>query len=459
MHFSWQNLGKWAIYGVALAICCGYASPALAQKFARRARPVSSSKIVSATESDSEVTSVQIESAPTRVYSGQVPDWQRSPAPGRQYRAMPSRNGRRQTTMQEISVMQQPTPADPELVAPGMLEGEPSEGEVIQGGPVVDGYAEDMFMDGGAGGCSTCGGDPLFDDHVCGPDCDQTNCPRLRPCDGICIPRHRVEEHSLFIGPQAFRGPLDLGRSNNFGFHEGVNFAGQFGRRLGFGHLGIGYQIGALFTQSNFYGNQVNGLETKERDQQFITAGLFRRARGRGYQGGAVFDYLHDNYYVKYNVGQVRAELSYLTPCGHEFGFFGAFHVRPGRGAQANTALGTLFTQQFSTIDYYNLFYRYNLPNGSWGRVWGGGTANANGMIGADFRMPMTNKWDLSGMFNFLVPGGGGGIVAQNKEAWGLSLNLTWYWGRTRSGVHNGYYRSLFNVANNGLMFVKPTGP
>src|SRR6185437_5338596 len=59
-------------------------------------------------------------------------DSQRSPAPGRQYRAMPSRNGRRQTTMQEISVMQQPTPADPELVAPGMLEGEPSEGEVIQ---------------------------------------------------------------------------------------------------------------------------------------------------------------------------------------------------------------------------------------------------------------------------------------------------------------------------------------
>ena len=97
MHFSWQNLGKWAIYGAVLAICCGYASPVRAQKFARRSRPVASSKIVSATETDSEVTSVQIESAPTRIYSGQVPDWQRSPAPGRQYRAMPSRNGRRQT--------------------------------------------------------------------------------------------------------------------------------------------------------------------------------------------------------------------------------------------------------------------------------------------------------------------------------------------------------------------------
>lgn len=451
MYRERHNLAKWAGCCAILAICMGTAAPAWAQKFARRSRPTSSSLVVEAP--DLEPTAAEVEMVPVRSRTApQLPPWQQNP--GRVYRTTSARNHRNRTAIEEVVFAEeQPTLADSELIAPGAMQGEVIE-QGVPGGP-----DQDVYVDGpgdfAPGGCATCG-DPVFDDHVCGPGCNDGNCPRIVPCDGICIPRHRVEEHSLFIGPQAFKGPLDLGRNGNFGFHEGVNFAGQFGRRLGLGPLGIGYQVGAMFTQSNFYGNQVNGLETKERDQQFVTAGLFRRARRCGIQGGAVFDYLHDNYYVKYNVGQVRAELSYLTRYGNEVGFFGGFHVRPGHGLQDNTTLGTLFTQNFTTIDYYNLFYRRNLPNGSWGRLWAGATGNKGGMIGADFRMPLTNQWDLNGMFNFLIPGPGAGVGGQTHEGWGLLMNLAWFPGRPSTGVHNGYYRSLFNVANNGLMFVQP---
>ncbi|HUY90853.1 MAG TPA: DUF6666 family protein [Pirellulales bacterium] len=459
MHFARQFLGKWAICGAILAICWGSADVVVAQKFARRTRPTTSSKIISSTDEEISLQPVAAPSAPVGVR--QVPEWQRAPMGGARYRSMASRYARRGPT-QEIAFRNQPTPAAPEMIAPGAMDGEVIQERIIDDGViqeevVSDGYLEDMLVDAPdemGPGCATCGGDPIFDDHECGPGCDETNCPRFVPCDGICIPRHRVEEHSLFIGPQGFTGPLDLGRNGNFGFHEGVNFAGQFGRRLGLAAFGIGYQVGANFVQSDFYGNSVNGEQTKGRDQQFVTAGLFRRARRRGFQGGAVFDYLHDNYYVKYNVGQVRAELSYLTPCGHEFGFFGAFAVRPGQG-KLNTANGLTLTQGFQTINYYNMFYRYNLPNGTWGRLWAGASGVSGGMVGSDFRMPLSNNWDFNGMFNYLIPGAGAGINGLTQQGWGLSMNLVWYPGRSRNGVHNGLYRSLFNVANNGLMFVR----
>lgn len=407
---------------------------------------------VAQTEPEAAVVEVEAPRS-VRVRETRLPAWQQTPGRSR-HTATAHRHVRQAQAMQEVVFVEEeePTLADSELIAPGMMEG-----QVVQEGPAPTGGApETIYEESGdmVSGCATCG-DPIFDDHVCGPGCDEGNCPRYVPCDGICIPRHRVEEHSLFIGPQAFKGPLDLGTNGNFGFHEGVNFAGQFGRRLGLAPLGIGYQVGATFVQSDFYGNRVNGLETKGRDQQFVTAGLFRRARRCGLQGGAVFDYLHDNYYVKYNVGQVRAELSYLSVRGHELGFFGAFHVRPGHGQVENTTLNTFFTQGFTTIDYYNLFYRCNLPNGSFGRLWGGATGNKGGMVGADFRMPLTNQFDLNGMFNFLIPGPGAGVGGQTHEGWGLSMNIAWFPGRPRNGVHNGYYRSLFTPANNGLMFVK----
>jgi hypothetical protein len=397
-----------------------------------------------------------------------IPDWQRNPGPRFQ-----------QTTKRRL----QPTPAqeydlplnramtnpamrdgneiivddgtvvdEGEVIGPGFVDGQvigPGEdGDVIYEGGDFDPWGAGMQGSGMLGDCASCGS------HVCGPDCDDP-CPYARPCDGICIPRHRIEETSLFLGPQGFKGPLDFGRNGNFGTHEGVNFAGQFGRWLGLAWLDIGYQVGATFVQSDFSGNSVFGSQSKERDQQFITSGLYRRAfHGQGFQFGAVYDYLHDNYYFKYNVGQVRAELSYLTCCGHEIGFWGAFHARRGQAFLPGAA--TPSTLQ--TIDMYNLFYRYNFRDGSQSRIWAGGTGNKGGVLGADFRVVLANRWDLMGAVNYLIPAQGGGTLGAAHEAWGMGMNLVWYPGRRPRGNHNSPYRALFTPADNSTLITQIPG-
>jgi hypothetical protein len=198
-------------------------------------------------------------------------------------------------------------------------------------------------------------------------------------------------------------------------------------------------------------GNLVNGVQTKNRDQQFLTAGLFRRAHdGYGLQGGFVYDYMHDNFWAKYSVAQVRAELSYLTIYGHEFGFWGAFSVHDGHDVVGGSPIG------FQTINMYNGFYRYNFQGGAQGRVWVGGTDRKQGILGSDFRLPLSNRWDMWGWFNYIVPGHAGFVGATN-QAWNLTLNLVWYPGRKANGVHHTPFRALFAPADNNWLISRPS--
>lgn len=326
------------------------------------------------------------------------------------------------------------------------------EGEIVDDGTVVDGDGEVIYEGDGSfldGDCSDCG---PCNYQQWGPYYPADDGPRhVIPCDGICIPRHWVDETALFIGVQGFNSPLDLGTNGNFGYHEGVNFAGHFGKWLGLGSLGLGYQVGATFLQSDLNGNMVNGVQNKERDQQFLTAGLFRRAHdGYGLQGGVVFDYMHDNFYVKYNVSQIRAEVSYLTLPGHEFGFWGAFSVKDAT-TQLNGA-----TVGYQTINMYNGFYRYTFSNGAQGRMWAGGTDSKQGILGADFRLPLSNRWDLWGWYNYLIPNSNG-FVGATQQGWNLTLNLVWYPGRRACGIHNTPFRALFAPADNNWMISRPS--
>ena len=348
----------------------------------------------------------------------------------------------------------------PEPIGPGQptlaprsrpyVQSEGVEAPVVDDGTVSDGtmVGEDgeIVYDGdGSGGCGC--GDCSYCNSQWGPyyqdDCDG-HC--TVPCDGICIPRRFVDETALFMGVQGFTGPMDLGNNGNFGYHEGVNFAGHFGKWLGLSALGLGYQVGATFLQSDLNGNMANGVQTKERDQQFVTAGLFRRAHdGYGLQGGFVYDYMHDNYYAKYSVGQIRAELSYLTLFGHEFGFWGAFSTKDGHAFVNSAFVG------FQTIDMYNGFYRYTFSNGTQGRVWFGGTDSKQGIVGSDFRIPLTNRWDLWGWYNYVIPGHAGAVGSMN-QAWNLTINIVWYPGRRAVGVHQTPFRALFAPADNNWL-------
>lgn len=319
--------------------------------------------------------------------------------------------------------------------------------------PEFDEYGGE-YIEEGTSCCPDCG--QIWDYCECCPPhvCDDTwPCWHFRRmwgnfrlfCGGwdIGCPWNWWDELSFNFGPHAFKGPLDQGRNGNFGFQAGVNWGGP----LWHCH-GIGYQLGAQGVSSNFSGNSVEGQSDDSRNQSFLTAGIFTRAPGRGWQLGVAFDWLEDDFYVDVSLNQLRAELSYVTFCGSEIGGWVA--------TSSETDDDEITGLMYEATDMFAFFYRHTMPSGGEGRFWGGGTGDSDGMVGADFRVPLNNRWSLSGAVNYIIPQDGAGEEGIKEEAWGLTMNLVWHPFRPRAGHpgNNGPYRPLFNVADNTTFMV-----
>lgn len=258
-----------------------------------------------------------------------------------------------------------------------------------------------------------------------------------------------AKDLSMFAGVHGFKGPPDQGRNGNFGFHEGANFGSPLG-----GPLGVGFQAGMAAVHSNFSGDQVdqtfgtdNHLEVRrgDRDQIFFTTGLFRRATCWGLQGGIAFDLLHDAYYDRADLTQVRTELGYVFGGGlREIGYFGAygtgndtFRLRDG------TLLG------LEPTDMFAFYYRRYAAQGGEGRLWAGFTGRGDALLGAELRIPIGRSFALENRFNYLLPEQGRGATGQPEEAWGLTIQLVWYPGRWSRCTDQSPFRPLFGVADN----------
>ncbi|MCE9604292.1 MAG: hypothetical protein K8U03_05240 [Planctomycetia bacterium] len=304
-----------------------------------------------------------------------------------------------------------------------------------------------------AGNCGsgTCSQDEWGDPSRC-PECGlyghhRIGCGQVARCLQNCL-GFLFREASVFGGTQGFKGPLDLGINGNFGFNEGFNLAGAI---VPYPKCGIGYQFGARWAQSDLSGNIFG---SSAREQVFVTGAIFHRAyRGCGLQWGVAYDWTTDNFYTKATYAQVRLETSWLTGRGHEFGFWGVF------GTKSDEVSFTIFNmvanQTITPSDMYNFFYRYTTKYGGQGRFWGGFTSQNLTIIGSDFRVPMSNRTDLVGGFNYIMPPAGQQGNGTAAESWGLSMNIVWYFGRAREGIHNTPYRPLFQVADNNVMMLE----
>jgi hypothetical protein len=354
---------------------------------------------------------------------------------------------------------QYPLPPQAEMVQPQPEFGPGAPGGVMYdntgAGGAPGGYGMDGYGDGyGQGGYGPDGyGADGYDPDGYGQDGNgsgqmySTPCPDCgRCCGGISCPHRWFDESSVFAGVHAFKGGLDQGQNGNFGFQEGVNFAGSLWHRYA-----IGYQIGAQFLQSDLSGSNIANAFNNSRQQTFITAGLFHRPLfGNGIQGGLVFDWLDDNFYTTTRFTQIRAEISYITMRGNEFGFWGAFSTGSNQSVLVNQSLLT-----YGPASMYNFFYRKNFSNGDQGRIWGGFTGGASGIVGADYRVHMSNQFDLIGGFNYIIPSEGKDGGGASQEAWGLAMNIVWYPTRRSCGIHNGPFRQLFNVADNNTFMIR----
>jgi hypothetical protein len=293
--------------------------------------------------------------------------------------------------------------------------------------------------DVGPGDCAACGP---------GPACE-VGCGSCGGCYGGCGPAACLEpwyQHlTLFAGVQGFKGPVDQGINGNFGFHEGVNWSGPVGQCTA-----LAYQVGFQAVQSDIEGDQVAFPRTEDRDQWFLTAGIFRRAPCGGWQWGIVYDYLSDRYYYgSVNLGQIRSELSWSYGNLWEVGFWGAYGVKDGRGSVLGRNPLIL-----EPTDLFSFFYRKHFACGGSARLWAGFSGQSDGVIGADLVVPLSCSWVLENNFNYLIPDQNSPLGGQTEESWGLGISLVWYPGRDAACELKSPYHALFRVADNSVFMV-----
>ena len=254
------------------------------------------------------------------------------------------------------------------------------------GGPSCDGYCGPMCGDG-VGCCSTCD-EGEADLCSLGPHDDES-------CHTIRVRVPKCQEVMVLAGVHGFKGPYDQDRdSGNFGFQEGVNI----GAKVPFADWG--YQYGFEATQSQLSGDGDTGIADSF-PQYFVTAGMFRRTRD-GLQGGVVWDLLVDERDSTVAFSQLRGEFGFVD-CGcHEVGLMVAVHLRDYLSSEVQNEQ-TIYTT-FQSADQYLAYYRMHGERGGEGRVYAGITDDADGIVGADFLVPLTDYWSLQPAFTYLIP-------------------------------------------------------
>jgi hypothetical protein len=393
------------------------------------------------------------------------------------------------------TITQSPTPALPDTFpgSPGeiILE-DPSAGiPYADDGGMAPEFSDGAYFDDGSGG-------PMFPDgailddgtmiddgsgmigpgwtgetflHVPSPYDDPFACEDGEPCgclpfyehDGrICTFLRRFgrpyygwrwyRDFSASAGVTSFQNPIDLGLLGNYGFNEYVNWGMPF-----WNALGIGWQVGARGVQSDFQSTTVRlgnqPLSNGAGNQVFVTTGFYTRAfEGRGFQGGAVWDYLRDDLHDDVDLSQVRGEVSYVWGF-HEFGFWGAANTMGRKN------VGPIGLVDTDTIDIYAGFYRLLFGDANELKAWGGGTGQGDFILGSLVRAPMNRSLALEGTFTYLIPQASKTIPLNSTtlqgfsgQAWNVAVNLVWYPAcRARRGLSSPY-RPLFEVADNGSM-------
>ena len=287
----------------------------------------------------------------------------------------------------------------------------------------------------------------LSNECGCGTNCGKAkaiSCRIGNKCRLLSIfqPSSIVDNVTYWAGFQGFKGPFNRGGDSSFGLNEGVNLgfpiSGSCNRRNGWGG-----QFGLEATQSNLSGSSVT---LRERNQIFFTGGIFRRS-SCGLQGGVVYDYLFDSWDTRVKLGQIRSELSWVNNQCHEIGFWSALSVQ-------NDTIDMDTSIQLDATDVYAFFYRHHFECAAVGRAYGGWTDNHEGLLGIDFRIPLSSQLAIDAGATYLVPDEGTRNFGHLEESWNVGLRLIWYPRFCAQSDCRNLSRPLFNVANNGSFFI-----
>lgn len=334
-------------------------------------------------------------------------------------------------------------------IVPGTVMGGETMGSTIVDGqvvaqPYVDGTAAGACLDD----CGSCGG--FFDDC-----CGRGGCPDCQDC-WINRLGFVFKNTEFYSGFTSFRSTLftnpttasnDLFDDSSFGYYGGFNFGIPL-CRLTCGALSG--QFGVRTVNTNFNGNAISA---DDRNQLFLTAGLFRR-NDYGLQFGVVADVLREEWYANTDLVQIRGDVGYVWPAGTTFGFKFATNVQDD--TVSGTFGGVAFTNQIvTTNDNYRFYVRHDAKAGGWGEIFAGWSDSNQGIIGLDFDMPITNRVALEAGFTYFlnddgVPANAGFIGGQQGQAFNTYVGVAFRPSGRR--FYRNYDRPMFDVADNGSM-------
>ena len=348
-------------------------------------------------------------------------------------------------------------------------------GGAVVGESYVDGsYVEGSYIDGGyvggeivTEGCSDCGTCGACDSYFtpgayCGPgSCaplayELAQCWRRNFWAGVGAVVYNAE---YFGGATSFRSPLfptpggaagALSSDSSHGFYGGAN--------VGFPLLGISGgnlsgQIGVRSVQTNFNGNE---FSAENRDQLFVTAGVFRRV-DYGFQAGVVADILHEEWFTQSDVVQIRGEVGWVLGGQRSFGF------RFASNTQDDVASGTFGGNTFtnlvtSSADNYRFFLRSERPSSGYGEIFVGWSDLEQTVVGLDFDVAVTERIGVQAGFTYYLndeglPTGTTNVAGGNSaEAFNLFVGFVLR-PKGRS-YYDSYDRPLFSVADNGSFLI-----
>jgi hypothetical protein len=249
-----------------------------------------------------------------------------------------------------------------------------------------------------------------------------------------------------FFGLDGSKQPQDFGANANLGVAAQLNYSGPLVPRYG-----IGFQLGS---RVSFSGNAVQVYEllgeSKDRFQNFTTVGLFQRFDS-GFSYGVAYDYLNQESFDKFTLGQWRFRASLdLTPVD-EIGVTFNFSDRSDAGSfNADNVV-------LEPVEQMHVYLRHNWQSGVNTSVWVGvadqhseenaitGTLPPKTnqiLFGAEIFAPLNNWMAIFGETNLVMPADTGAVDAY------LGLQIAPQ-GIRRSRSRQNRYRTFLPVASN----------
>lgn len=340
----------------------------------------------------------------------------------------------------------------------GQLISQQSEGPTVYESVVGEIHPEVIHPHGDVhGGC--CGNGDCGHGGCGGGDCHGGS-----PCHNGCLigcPKLSIKNMQFWAGAHGAHNPRFLGQPDragdgSFGFQEGINWGFYLPCMP---RQPIAAQIGLQAVQSNFKGASYTPTN---RSQTFLTAGLYRRVDW-GLQGGVVFDYLREDWYIQQEITQIRGELSWVYPQGLELGFNFASAMSSDTNIGAvhtglNNPVAINQSETWEPLDYYAFFVRKQFACGGEGRAFVGFSRESDVIVGSEVLVPISDHFAVQGGFTYLLPEDTTNPVNSIDEVWNVGINLVWMPGGTAT-VLNRYNRPLFNVADNGSLLISRRSP